>query len=123
MASDRTYAQGGANSTSGNFAREDGIASAYLRLQVAERGKWPGGRGQVIGSHHRAHKYYNEESPARIAKDVEEAELPLVERGLCTAADVVTEDVREGAIGFVATFTDRTTADNERVPVPAGWTS
>jgi hypothetical protein len=47
MPTDKTYEQGGAATEAGNFPRENGIGSAYLRLQVAKR---ESGRASMSGS-------------------------------------------------------------------------
>jgi hypothetical protein len=120
MPTDKTYEQGGAATEDGNYPRENGIGSAYLRLQVAERDMWPGGRGRVIGSRFHERIYQTDETNAQIARDVAEAEAPLVQRGLASAAVVTTSDFREGAVGFVAEFTDLTTGDSVNREVTSG---
>jgi hypothetical protein len=101
MATDRKYTQGGANAVNGNYETDDGIGSRALRLICAKKGKWPGGRGRVIGG-----EFHNLEK----MDDDTVNELPA-------------DPNIDGALTFNADFTDRTTGDSIKHELPVGWRS
>ena len=125
MATDRKYTQGGATMVDGNYEKDKTIGSRALRLQCAKRGKWPGGRGRIIGSRLADLEKLDEESENEIPGMVEEAWEPLTATGEMTDINVTSEvlDNPPGAVEFNADFTDRTTGANIPVKLPTGWQS
>jgi len=125
MATDRKYTQGGANTVDGNYETDDGIGSRGLRLICAKRGKWPGGRGRVIGGEFHNLEKMDEETVNELPGMVDDALEPLTVTGEATDVEVTSEaDPNiDGALSFDADFTDRTTGDNIKHTLPTGWKS
>lgn len=123
MATDRLYTHSGTNAVSGNYETDDTIGSRALRLIAAKRGRWPGGRGRLLGSRFHELLKLDEETKNEVPNMVAEAWEPLTSRGELSDIDVTTELSEDitGALSFEANFTDRTTGDSlkHRLPAPS----
>jgi phage gp46-like protein len=125
MATDRKYTQGGATAVDGNYETDDGIGSRALRLICAKRGKWPGGRGRLLGGRFHELEKMDDDTVNELPGMVDEALEPLTETGEATDVEVTSEQDPnvDGALSFNADFTDRTTGDSIKHELPVGWQS
>ena len=121
MSIDRTYSQGGADMTDGVYPAEYGVASRLLRLVLAERGRWPGGRGELLGSRLYQIDRIGDNVEGEIRRALDEAVKPMIDDGSISDIDVSVEQVTDYGVIYTLTFTDRTTGDSVSRRLTAAW--
>jgi hypothetical protein len=119
---DDKYTHGGTDDVDGEYEETNSVAARVGRLITMERGNWPGSGGVTMGSELYTLIHDTPENRAAIPGMIETALEPLSAAGEIDNIVTSVVDIRDGAIGFVVTYTDKTTGDSSSHEVPAPWT-